>query len=257
MVKKYQETANFVSGVLDVTELQNISPFMSKPQKFSIQRVLVLSDADYQLFVNDDFRRPPVVIRAKQRYMGFDVKKKAWNCLLVVSEISKDGILVGKEPDAGGEYMAYVPDHTTLNLPSDLPVEFWTNVCTTTLQLQPSAEGHPPMTEQENRQQHFASFVGMQLSTVCFDLRFMSYDSEKDEITSRAVERRKRSPRKTTSRASCEASSSIWTTATSAIRVCRKKRRNPNGKFRENPEGRVYAEKMCIIFQGKTNCQLY
>lgn len=100
MVKKYQETANFVSGVLDVTELQNISPFMSKPQKFSIQRVLVLSDADYQLFVNDDFRRPPVVIRAKQRYMGFDVKKKAWNCLLVVSEISKDGILVGKEPDA-------------------------------------------------------------------------------------------------------------------------------------------------------------
>ena len=91
MVKKYQETANFVSGVLDVTELQNISPFMSKPQKFSIQRVLVLSDADYQLFVNDDFRRPPVVIRAKQRYMGFDVKKKAWNCLLVVSEISKDG----------------------------------------------------------------------------------------------------------------------------------------------------------------------
>lgn len=28
MVKKYQETANFVSGVLDVTELQNISPFM-------------------------------------------------------------------------------------------------------------------------------------------------------------------------------------------------------------------------------------
>ena len=124
MVKKYQETANFVSGVLDVTELQNISPFMSKPQKFSIQRVLVLSDADYQLFVNDDFRRPPVVIRAKQRYMGFDVKKKAWNCLLVVSEISKDGILVGKEPDAERYYMAYVPDHTTLNLPSDLPVEF-------------------------------------------------------------------------------------------------------------------------------------
>ena len=38
MVKKYQETANFVSGVLDVTELQNISPFMSKPQKFSVQR---------------------------------------------------------------------------------------------------------------------------------------------------------------------------------------------------------------------------
>ena len=185
MVKKYQETANFVSGVLDVTELQNISPFMSKPQKFSIQRVLVLSDADYQLFVNDDFRRPPVVIRTKQRYMGFDVKKKAWNCLLVVSEISKDGILVGKEPDAERYYMAYVPDHTNLNLSADLSVEFWTNVCTTTLQLQPSAEAHPPLTEQENRQQHFASFVGMQLSTVCFDLRFMSYDPEKNEMVTR------------------------------------------------------------------------
>ena len=180
MVKKYQETANFVSGVLDVTELQNISLFMSKPQRFSVQRALVLSDADYQFFLNDGFRRPPVVIRAKQRYMGFDVKKKAWNCLLVVSEISKDGILVGKEPDAERYYMAYVPDHTNLNLSADLSVEFWTNVCTTTLQLQPSAEAHPPLTEQENRQQHFASFVGMQLSTVCFDLRFMSYDPEKN-----------------------------------------------------------------------------
>lgn len=185
MVKKCQETANFVSGVLDVTELQNISPFMSKPQKFSVQRALVLSDADYQFFVNDDFRRPPIVIRAKQRYMGFDVKKKGWNCLLVVSEISKDGILVGKEPDAERYYMAYVPDHTNLNLPHDLPVEFWTNVCTTTLQLQPSAEVHSPLTEQENRRQHFASFVGMQLSTVCFDLRFMSYDPEKDEMVTR------------------------------------------------------------------------
>ena len=41
------------------------------------------------------------------------------------------------------------------------------------------------MTEQENRQQHFASFVGMQLSTVCFDLRFMSYDPEKNEMVPR------------------------------------------------------------------------
>lgn len=167
MVKKYQETANFVSGVLDVTELQNISPFMSKPQKFSVQRALVLSDADYQFFANDDFRRPPVVIRAKQRYMGFDVKKKEWNCLLVVSEISKDGILVGKEPDAERYYMAYVPDHTNLKLPSDLPVEFWTNVCTTTLQLQPSAEAHPPLTEQENRQQHFASCSCRRCALIC------------------------------------------------------------------------------------------
>ena len=64
---------------------------------------------------------------------------------------------MGKEPDAERYYMAYVPDHTNLNLPHDLPVEFWTNVCTTTLQLQPSAEVHSPLTEQENRQQHFAS----------------------------------------------------------------------------------------------------
>lgn len=185
MVKKYQETAQFVYGARDVTELQNLSLFMGEPQKFIVRKALVLSDTDYQNFVNDDFREPPVVIRAKQRHMGFDVKKKAWNCLLVVSEISKDGILVGKEPDAERYYMAYVPDHTNLNLPSDVPVEFWTNVCTTTLQLQPSADVHPPLTEQENRQQHFASFVGMQLSTVCFDLRFMSYDPEKDEMVTR------------------------------------------------------------------------
>ena len=159
--------------------------------------------------------------------------------------------------------MAYVPDHTTLNLPSDLPVEFWTNVCTTTLQLQPSAEGHPPMTEQENRQQHFASFVGMQLSTVCFDLRFMSYDSEKDEMVTRLyggphdyIESRG-TPEKIAKENHFSGKLRGIFFATSAIRVCRKKRRNPNGKFRENPEGRVYAEKMCIIFQGKTNCQLY
>ena len=120
MVKKYQETAQFVYGARDVTELRNLSLFMGEPQKFIVRQALVLSDTDYQNFINDDFRKPPVAIRVKQRYMGFDVKKKAWNCLLVVSEIGKEGILVGKEPDAEHYYMAYVPDHTNLNLPHDL-----------------------------------------------------------------------------------------------------------------------------------------
>ena len=102
----------------------------------------------------------------------------------MVSEISKDGILVGKEPDAERYYMAYVPEHTNLNLPSDLPVEFWTNVCTTTLQLQSTSEIIPadgagkPSTA-------LRVLCGMQLSTVCFDLRFMSYDPEKDEMVTR------------------------------------------------------------------------
>lgn len=185
MVKKYQETAQFVYGARDVTELRNLSLFMGEPQKFIVRQALVLSDTDYQNFINDDFRKPPVAIRVKQRYMGFDVKKKAWNCLLVVSEIGKEGILVGKEPDVERYYMAYVPEHSKLRLPADLPVEFWTNVCTTTLQLQPSAEVHSPLTEQENRRQHFASFVGMEISTVCFSLRFMSYDPQADQMVTR------------------------------------------------------------------------
>lgn len=185
MVKKYQETARFVYGALDVTELQQLSLFMGTPQKFIVRQALVFSDADYQNFVNDDFRKPPVVIRAKQRYMNFDADKKAVNCLLVVSDIGQDGILVIKQADIERYYMAYVPDHTKLRLPSDLPVEFWTNVCTTTLKLQPTEGEHPPKTEQENRCQHFTSFVGMKLSTTCFTLRFMSYDPSTDQMVTR------------------------------------------------------------------------
>lgn len=185
MVRNIQETARFVYGALDVTELQKLSLFMGTPQKFIVKQALVFSDADYQNFINDDFRKPPVIIRAKQRYMNFDAGKKAWNCLLVVSDIGKDGILVGKEADVERYYMAYVSDHTKLHLPSDLPVEFWTNVCSTTLKLQPTEGAHPPKTEQENRCQHFESFVGMELSTTCFTLRFMSYDPWTDQMVTR------------------------------------------------------------------------
>lgn len=185
MVKNYQETACFVYGALDVTELRNLSLFLNTPQKFSVQQALVLCDADYQAFVNGDFRKPPTVIRAKQRYMDFDAKKKACNCLLVVSDIGKDGILVSKEPGVERYYMAYVPEHSRLYLPSDLPVEFWTNVCAATLKLQPAKGEHPPQTERENRQQHFASFVGMQLLTVGDALNFVSYDPQTDQMVTR------------------------------------------------------------------------
>ena len=125
------------------------------------------------LLLHDDFRNPPYALKALRQCMGFDMENQAWNCVLVVSETGKDGILVSKEPNAERYYMAHIPEHGKLHLPSDLPIEFWTNVCTTNLQLQPIAEINPPKTELENRQQHFASFVGMEMSSLCFALRFM------------------------------------------------------------------------------------
>ena len=185
MVKNLQETARFVYGAIDVTELRNLSLVMGTPQKFIVQQALVFCDADYQNFVNGDFRKPPIVVRAKQRHMNFDTDQKAWNCLLVVSDIGKDGILVGKEAGIERYYMAYVPDHTKLRLPSDLPVEFWTNVCSTTLKLSSVGSAQPPKTEQENRCQHFASFVGLELFTANFTLRFISYDPQTDQMVAR------------------------------------------------------------------------
>ena len=163
MVKEYQETANFMYGAHNGDELKKMAtsqPPFFPPQKFFVKRALVLSETDYHFFVHDDFRNPPYALKALRQCMGFDMENQAWNCVLVVSETGKDGILVSKEPNVERYYMAYIPEHGKLHLPSDLPIEFWTNVCTTNLQLQPTAESNPPKTELENRQQHFASFVG-------------------------------------------------------------------------------------------------
>ena len=188
MVKEYQETANFMYGAHNGDELKRMAASQLPcfpPQKFFVKRALVLSETDYHFFVHDDFRNPPYALKALRQCMGFDMENQAWNCVLVVSETGKDGILVSKEPNAERYYMAHIPEHGKLHLPSDLPIEFWTNVCTTNLQLQPTAEINPPKTELENRQQHFASFVGMEMSSLCFALRFVSYDPQKDEMVTR------------------------------------------------------------------------
>lgn len=188
MVKEYQETANFMYGAHNGDELKRMAASQLPcfpPQKFFVKRALVLSEADYHFFVHDDFRNPPYALKALRQCMGFDMENQAWNCVLVVSETGKDGILVSKEPNFERYYMAHIPEHGKLHLPSDLPIEFWTNVCTTNLQLQPTAEINPPKTELENRQQHFASFVGMEMSSLCFALRFISYDPQKDEMVTR------------------------------------------------------------------------
>ena len=188
MVKEYQETANFIYGAHNGDELQKMVasqlPFFP-PQKFFVKRALVLSETDYHFFVHDDFRNPPYALKALRQCMGFDMEKQAWNCVLVVSENGKDGILVSKEPNAERYYMAYIAEHGRLYLPSDLPIEFWTNVCTTNLKLQSARESDPPKTELENRQQHFASFVGMEMSSLCFALRFISYDPKTDQMVTR------------------------------------------------------------------------
>ena len=45
-------------------------------------------------------------------------RRQAWNCLLVVSENGKDGILVGKEPDAERYYMAHMSPTTRQPAPA-------------------------------------------------------------------------------------------------------------------------------------------
>ena len=92
---------------------------------------------------------------------------------------------MGKEPDADRYYVAYVPEHSKLDLRADLPVDFWTGVSSTNLQLQQADGYRAPQTEQENRQQHFASFVGMVLQTMWSELHFTAYDPETDRMTVR------------------------------------------------------------------------
>lgn len=188
MVKQYQETANFLFGVRDIKELQDmaeIASALSSPHKFCVQRALVLTAEEYRFYTEKDFREPFFGIRQQGPCPAFDARTQTWNCVLVVSETGKDGILVSKEPDADRYYVAYVPEHSSLRLRADLPVDFWTGVSTTNLQLQQADGYHAPQTEQENRQQHFASFVGMVLQTMWGKLHFTAYDPETDRMTVR------------------------------------------------------------------------
>lgn len=188
MVKQYQETANFLFGVRDIKELQDmaeIASALSSPHKFCVQRALVLTAEEYRFYTEKDFREPFFGIRQQEPCPAFDARTQTWNCVLVVSETGKDGILVSKEPDADRYYVAYVPEHSSLRLRADLPVDFWTGVSTTNLQLQQADGYHAPQTEQENRQQHFASFVGMVLQTMWSELHFTAYDPETDRMTVR------------------------------------------------------------------------
>lgn len=188
MVKQYQETANFVFGVRNIKELQDMAEMasaLSPPQKFCVQRALVLTAEEYRFYTEKDFREPFFGIQQQGPCPAFDVQTKTWNCVLVVSETGKDGVLVSKEPDADRYYVAYVPEHSSLCLRADLPVDFWTGVSSTNLQLQQADGYRAPQTEQENRQQHFASFVGMVLQTMWCELHFTAYDPETDRMTVR------------------------------------------------------------------------
>lgn len=188
MVKQYQEVANFLFGVRDIKELQDMAEMasaMSSPQKFCVQRALVLTAGEYRFYTEKDFREPFFGIHQQGPCPAFDVQTQTWNCVLVVSETGKDGVLVSKEPDANCYYVAYVPEHSSLRLRADLPVDFWTGVSTTNLQLQQADGYRAPQTEQENRQQHFASFVGMVLQTMWSELHFTAYDPETDRMTVR------------------------------------------------------------------------
>lgn len=188
MVKQYQETANFLFGVKDIKELQDMAEMasaLSSPHKFCVQRALVLTAEEYRFYTEKDFREPFFGIQQQGPCPAFDVQTQTWNCVLVVSETGKDGVLVSKEPDADRYYVAYVPEHSSLCLRADLPVDFWTGVSSTNLQLQQADGYHAPQTEQENRQQHFASFVGMVLQTMWCELHFTAYDPETNRMTVR------------------------------------------------------------------------
>ena len=95
---------------------------MSSPQKFCVQRALVLTAGEYRFYTEKDFREPFFGIHRQGPCPEFDVQTKTWNCVLVVSETGKDGVLVSKESDADRYYVAYVPEHSKLDLRADLPV---------------------------------------------------------------------------------------------------------------------------------------
>ena len=110
----------------DVDELIECaaSPGMQKTKTaFQVEKVVVLSDAEYAAFRKEGFMQDQTFLFENRYYMWFDPSETCWHCLLIKGEHSREGILVEAEGYSYARYAAHVPDCSLVRVGA-VPVQF-------------------------------------------------------------------------------------------------------------------------------------
>ena len=110
----------------DVDELIECaaSPGMQKTKTaFQVEKVVVLSDAEYAAFRTEGFLQDQTFLFENRYYMWFDPSETCWHCLLIKGEHSREGILVEAEGYSYARYAAHVPDCSLVRVGA-VPVQF-------------------------------------------------------------------------------------------------------------------------------------
>ena len=110
----------------DVDELIECaaSPGMQKTKTaFQVEKVVVLSDAEYAAFRKEGFMQDQTFLFENRYYMWFDPSETCWHCLLIKGEHSREGLLVEAEGYSYARYAAHVPDCSLVRVGA-VPVQF-------------------------------------------------------------------------------------------------------------------------------------
>lgn len=110
----------------DVDELIECaaSPGVQKTKTaFQVEKVVVLSDAEYAAFRKEGFMQDQTFLFENRYYMWFDPSETCWHCLLIKGEHSREGILVEAEGYSYARYAAHVPDCSLVRVGA-VPVQF-------------------------------------------------------------------------------------------------------------------------------------
>ena len=163
-------TASFWKGVKTARELKMLSSGWnpSTKQKARIRKVVVLCDAEYKRYLDGELDQPKIFLAEDKERLRYDTRRHAWNCLLIVGESSKDGILAGYLPKSDSLFLTYVPEHRELELPEGIPVAMEMGAASTNLQ--------PALLGTADAAAHYSSFVGLELISMASSLHFAAYD---------------------------------------------------------------------------------
>ena len=97
--------------------------FVLSQEAFQVEKVVVLSDAEYAIFRKEGFMQDQVFLFENGDHMWFDPSESCWHCLLIKGEHSREGILVEAEGYSYARYAAHVPDCSLVRV-GEVPVQF-------------------------------------------------------------------------------------------------------------------------------------
>ena len=89
---------------------------------FTVEKVIVLSDSDYQVFAQHGLMQDVEYIFDNRTIMEQDPRDRCWHCLLIKAQTLAQGILVDSEGYSYARYAAFVPDCSQLEL-ANVPVD--------------------------------------------------------------------------------------------------------------------------------------